>query len=269
MTDGTRFGFYADGSPLAGDDLYALARKTAGNTVLLSFSGKDSLCCWLELKERGFDIIPYYLDWIPGLSWVDDSIAYYEDYFEQHIMRLPHPSFWRYLNSFFFQPPERVARIRALGSRNYDFYEVDDLICRIHGLPEPWPFCAIGMRSADSLARMRMIQQMGAISREGNRRYWYPIWDWKIVDVVTCIKRHGVKLPIDYKYWGNTSTTFLYRYMRQIKSHFPADWERVLAWFPLIELELFRYEVVNETAKKRIKAREARTGRTPEATETA
>lgn len=248
---GTKWGYDDNDNPLKGRELLDLARQERGDTVLLSFSGKDSLACWLYLLENDFKVIPYHLDQIPGLSWVNQNIAYYEQYFGQHIIRLPHPHFWQYLNEFHYQPPDRVAKIRTLDFPDYDFYQIEDLICQVRDIPKPWPFAAIGMRSADSLARMRMIQQMGALST-GQRRFFYPIWDWKLDDLAAYLNRFDVKLPIDYHYWGNTTTTWIYRYMKPLRDNFPEDWERIKQWFPLIELELFRYEVVNATAQDRI-----------------
>lgn len=236
------YGRDANGEPLKGEPLLEFAKKQKGDTVLLSFSGKDSLVMWHYLLAHGFKVMPYYLDWIPDLSWVNESISYYEGYFGQHIIRLPHPHFWDYLNSFFYQPPERVAAIRSLDFPNYDFADVDNMIAAWKGLGEP--FCAIGMRRNESLARRRMIEQMGSIG-DGKRRFFYPVWDWSISDVVEYIKKMNVKLPADYWHWGNTNTTFIYRYMERIKTLYPEDWKKVLQWFPLIELEFFRYEVVS------------------------
>lgn len=237
------YGRDQNGKPLKGEPLLEFAKQEKGDTVLLSFSGKGSLVMWHYLLSHGFKVVPYYLDWIPDLSWVNESISYYEGFFGQHIIRLPHPWFWQYLNSFFFQPPERVAAIRALNYPDYDFWEVDDMIAYKVGLDKP--FCAIGMRENESLARRRMIDQMGSIS-DGRRRYFYPIWDWKVHQVVEYIKSMNVKLPADYWHWGNTNTTFIYRYMERIKTIYPEDWRKVLQWFPLIELEFFRYEVVGK-----------------------
>jgi hypothetical protein len=103
----SNYGRRADGTPLAGDDLLAALRDVTGDTVLLSFSrGKDSLAAWLHLREH-FRIIPYHLEWIPGLSFVESSLAYYEDVFQTHIIRLPHPLFYQYLRDYAWQTPDQ------------------------------------------------------------------------------------------------------------------------------------------------------------------
>ncbi len=70
-------------------------------TVILSFSaGKDSLAAWLLLRELGFDVVPVYKWLVPGLLFVERSLAYYESFFGTRIRRYPHPSFyrWQYLD---------------------------------------------------------------------------------------------------------------------------------------------------------------------------
>lgn len=76
-----------DGKPLAGLDLIKRVKEITGDTILLSFSGgKDSIAMWLYLREH-FEIIPYFLYWVPGLSFVEESMAYYEDFFDTEIVK--------------------------------------------------------------------------------------------------------------------------------------------------------------------------------------
>ncbi len=230
----------ADGNALRGKALIERVRELSGDTILLSFSrGKDSIAMWLYLRPH-FEIVPYYLDWIPGLSWVDESLAYYEAFFGQHIIRLPHPLFWKYLNSFFFQPPERVAIIRAIDFPPYDYADLDDILCQQRGREM---YTAMGMRSADGLMRRNLMIQQGVLGNK-RRRYFYPIWDWNIEQVGRIILDSGVALPVDYELWGRTATDFTYPFLKGVRDRFPDDWQRILDWFPLADLELFRYEQV-------------------------
>jgi hypothetical protein len=65
-----------DGLPPSEQLLTELAAE--GNPVLLGFSrGKDSLAAWLAMREHGIDVVPYHLYSIPGLRFVDDSIAFF------------------------------------------------------------------------------------------------------------------------------------------------------------------------------------------------
>lgn len=236
------------GQPLAGEALYSFVREFAGDTALLSFScGKDSIALWLHIRDK-FKVIPYYLYWVPGLKFIEKSLAYYEDFFGQHILRLPHPLFYKMLNDYLYQPPERIALIRALNFPSFTYADIDDIIARYSGLDNP--FCAIGMRMKDNVDRRNLILQQGSVGF-GSRRYFYPIWDWDVNQVARMINDSGVALPIDYQIFGRTIAAWDYQYLAPLKQHFPEDYERILEWFPLIDLELFRYERIGTWLKNR------------------
>lgn len=237
-------GFDADGKPIAGLDLLSLARELTGDTLLLSFScGKDSLAAWLWLREVAPDlrIVPYFLYYVPGLSYVDAALAYYEEWFGCHIMRLPHPLFYRFLRNAFYQPPDLVALLDAFDLPGFDFADVDDLLAAEIGQPKV--LTALGFRAMDNIDRRNLLLQKGPLGT-GKRRWYWPIWDWNIERVATCIRAHKIKLSAEYKYFGRTLAAFDYQCLAPLRLHFPADWRRVVKWFPLIELEMFRYEVV-------------------------
>jgi len=68
--------FDTEGKPLPSAELLEIARQVAGNRLLLSFSGRDSLAAWLYLRENGFELIPYWCYTVPGLSY-DEQRRYY------------------------------------------------------------------------------------------------------------------------------------------------------------------------------------------------
>src|SRR5688572_24914779 len=73
-------------------------------TCLLAFStGKDSIGAYIKLRRHFSDIIPFYLYLVPGLSFVEESLQYYESIMGRRIIRLPHPSLYRWLNALVFQ----------------------------------------------------------------------------------------------------------------------------------------------------------------------
>lgn len=212
--------------------------------MLFSFSmGKDSLAAWLWLRETApeIEMIPYFLFWCPGLQFVERSLAYYEQALGIRIIRLPHPLFYRMLRSLAYQPPERAGRIMALDLPEFDYADIDDLLAIDRGLPED-VFCVVGMRVADNLQRLRLIRQMGALGFR-HRRYYYAIWDWKIEQVANIIRRHDIALPPDYLHWGRTLAAYDFQFLAPLKRAFPDDYGRLLNWFPLLEAELFRYEM--------------------------
>jgi len=74
---------------------------------------------------------------------------------------------------------------------------------------------------------------------------FYPVWDWKLAEVHEVIRKAGLQLPRDYEIWGRSFDGLDYRHLVAIKRHFPADYEKILDWFPLIDAELFRKEIAD------------------------
>lgn len=237
-------GLGTDGEPLSSADLIQRVKEISGETILLSFSGgKDSIAMWLYLREH-FDVLPYFLYWVPGLSFVEESMEYYEEFFGQEIVRLPHPLFYKMLREYAYQPPENVAPLASLQLTDFEFADIDDILVNEYAL-DPGTFTAIGMRVKDNIDRRNMITQKGTLGT-GKRRYYYAIWDWDVNQVGQIILDHGVKLSKEYKYWGRTLAAFDYQYLKPLAVNFPDDFKRIQEWFPLIDLELFRYERVGK-----------------------
>src|ERR1035441_2268282 len=102
-----------DGVPPSAEILRMVAAET--DTVLLMFSrGKDSIAAYLACRDRFRRIEFLHLDLIPGLEFVDKSIADFEKLFSVTIHRRVHPSFFRWLNRLIFQAPENCALIEAM-----------------------------------------------------------------------------------------------------------------------------------------------------------
>ena len=230
------------GDYLTGQALYEVAREIGGDTIVLAFSrGKDSLATWLELRET-FTIIPYYCYMVPGgLSYERDSLDYYEDYFGQHIARFVHPIFWKNINDFVFQPPERVRKIREIDYPDHEQYDLAQLVAAMHGLEGN--YTAFGYRAKDDPRRGVLVQREGPLGF-ANFRYFWPIWDWNIEQVSTRVNGAGLALPVDYELWGRTNTAIDYQFGSIIRDKLPEDWERLCFWYPLLEAEMFRHEVV-------------------------
>lgn len=229
--------FYQDGSPFSGEDTMKYLTSQGITKVLLSFSGgKDSIACWLKMRDH-FEIVPFFMYLVPGLSFVDESIAYYEDFFNTKIIRVPHPSLYRMLNNLVFQPPDRVPIILSANLPNFTYDDLSNWIGADHGLKTI--FTANGVRAADSPNRRSSINTYGPIT--WSRNYFYPVWDMKIAELVDLLKKHGAKLSREYELFGRSFDGIDHRFLHIIKDVFPKDYETIIHWFPLAELEVARY----------------------------
>jgi 3'-phosphoadenosine 5'-phosphosulfate sulfotransferase (PAPS reductase)/FAD synthetase len=223
-------------------ELRTTVRDRFGSRALVSFSGgKDAVATWVALRESGFkEIVPFYLYLVPGLEFVEHGLQYYERVFGTKIVRAPHPSLIRMLRNYVFQPPERAALIDEMVEagklRNITYEQVEAGVRRVTGMEGV--FCGIGTRAADSPIRRANITQHGALNPR--RRSWFPIFDWRIKDVREAIIRSGLKLPIDYVWYGRSFDGIDARFLGPIKEYAPRDYAKILDWFPLAHLELTR-----------------------------
>ncbi|WP_205661030.1 hypothetical protein [Amycolatopsis vastitatis] len=211
-----------------------------GKPVLLGFSrGKDSLASWLAMREAGIAVVPYHLYLIPGLRFVEESLAFYEDFFGTKILNLPHPSLYRWLNAFVFQPPERCSIIEAAQFPEPTYQELAEEIRDDLDLPGAWN--ADGVRAADSPNRRMAMVTHGPL-KEQTRRVSI-VWDWRIADVRAALDRHACPLPPEYEWFGRSFDGLDFRFLDKIRRHAPEDYQRILDWFPLADLEVFRREL--------------------------
>jgi hypothetical protein len=213
----------------------------AGRPVLLAFSrGKDSIAAWIALRDAGVEVVPFFLYLIPGLAFEAESLAYFEDTFGTRIARYPHPGLYRWLRSLVFQPPDRWPIILEADLPNLTHEKVNVLVRADHGLPaDTW--VADGVRAADSLVRRASLATHGVYrARLGKVS---PIWDWNKAETMACIAAAGVDLPVDYEWFGRSFDGLDRRFLGPLREHAPADFARVLEWFPLADLDLFRADL--------------------------
>ena len=224
------------GQPPSADIRRKLAE--AGKPVLVAFStGKDALACEAALRGAGVETKLAYLYYIPNLRFVEETLAQQEDMLGKPIARYPHPSLWRWLNALVFQPPERCAIIEAAKMPNIDYDAMWDLIRDDMALPHD-TLVADGVRAADSIVRRASFVKHGVLKPA--KRKVSPIADWVKAEVMDCLRRHRLALPRDYEWFDRSFDGIDYRFLEPLSRHAPDDYQRILEWFPLAELELFR-----------------------------
>jgi len=222
------------------DKLCEWVSEQSAGTCLLSFSaGKDSIGAWLQLRKHFTKIVPVYMYMIPGLEFIERNLSYYEDWFGARIIRLPHPSLYRWLNALTFQAPENCAIVEEANLVDFDYDDVFNVVKAVYGLPED-TYTAVGVRATDSLNRWSAIKQYGAVNL--TRRSFYPTYDWRKDDLILAIQQAGVKLPVDYQLFGRSFDGLDYRFLKPIRDHFPDDYRRIVEVFPMAELEIKRIE---------------------------
>lgn len=226
-------------SVLSGDETIRVIRARQAQTLLAFSLGKDAVAAWLRIRGHFDRVIPVYMYLIPGLEFVQESIDYYERYFGERIIQMPHPSLHRWLNSHIFRPPEQCVVAEQAGIPVHTYEDVFAAVRQDHGL-DPNMLYATGVRAADSPLRLVSIKTHGPINTNGLK--YHPVWDWKKADLLREFQAAGVKLAPDYRVFGRTFDGLDVRFLGPMKKHFPRDYDRVLEMFPLADMELFRFE---------------------------
>lgn len=225
-----------------GDEAIDYVRSQT-DTVMLSFSrGKDSLAAWLTIKDSFRKIIPVFMYGVPHISFVDESLDYYEDFFGTHIVRVPHPSAINFLNGFGFQPPENCDAIESFGLPKLSIPQLFAEVAKDHGLKIPW--MATGVRGYDNLIRQCSWKKHGSVTESMYK--FHPVIDFRKRDVIDILHQHNVKLPYDYVLFSRTIDGTSWEYMGPLKEHCPEDYDRVKAMYPMVEAEIKRKEYANE-----------------------
>lgn len=216
---------------------------TGGITILGFSTGKDSVAAWLELRKYFPKIVPVYMYLIPRLAFVEDSLKYYEDFFKTEIIRLPHPSLYRFLTHFIFQAPENCLIIEEMDLPNFEYDEVYQIVREDWHLPMN-THSASGVRARDSLTRWAAVKKYGALNE--NRKAFMPIFDFNKDRLVRTLISSGVRLPVDYELFGRSFDGLDARFLGPIKDRFPKDYQKIIEFFPLAEIELKRLEYRQE-----------------------
>lgn len=221
--------------------LNSILERLAGlGPVTLAFSrGKDSRACAVLLRDAGIDYTPIYFYHHPPLQFVDDDIRYCEDYLQKHIVQLPHPVLSDYLRHQSWQGLTGVRHLLRydLPKRTFAFHITQYLesVGRESGL---WD--VVGLKRCDSYNRQLMLRKVGPFD-EAKRRC-YPLIDIGHRNVDALLRGAGFALPPDYEAWGRSFDMLSYNFTVGMQRHFPKDWQRMLEFMPLLEVENVRYE---------------------------
>ena len=208
--------------------------------VMVAFSGgKDSVATMVALCDSGKfkEIQPYYCYMVPDLQFVEHTLQYYEKFFGCKIARVPHPTLYRLLRSFVFQPIDRLPVIDAAHLGRFTYDQLQDWLRDDFGFKRD-AYIASGIRSVDSMLRRLGITKSGPISRK--RRMFYPIWDMTRWGVIELLKSREVCIPVDYFIFGRSFDGIDFRFLSAIKKYYPDDYDRILEFFPMADLEIFR-----------------------------
>jgi hypothetical protein len=128
------------------------------------------------LKREGYDRHPFVYISIPGLSLIEESLAYYERVlFEgRRIKRVFGIGMMEVIKAGHYLTPQRLPVADAV---EVPFDEIDIQLAVVDeaGLP-PDTMCATALRANDNIMRRRIITVNGPVAVQKNQ--FYATWDW-------------------------------------------------------------------------------------------
>ena len=208
--------------------------KTAScitDSVLVGFSGgKDSIVT-LDLCSRYFKrVVPFFMYLVPGLSFQEAQIRWYEQKYGVEVVRLPHPMLSTWLRWGVFR------------KAHYDWPEItfNDVYRHLRIEHDIW-WIAAGERIADSIVRRAMIKKSGSIDEKRGR--FYPVAHFNKQEILAYIRHRRLKLPPEYGVLGWSFRSLDPQDIVKIREHFPADFERIKKFFPFVEAGCVKEEI--------------------------
>jgi phosphoadenosine phosphosulfate reductase len=198
--------------------------------VLVGVSGgKDSVVC-LDLCARYFDDIrPFFLYVVPGLSFQEAVIDFYERKYGVKFLRLPHFILSYFLNAGIYRKED--PDVPEIGIN--DVYAWLRLNTGIHWI-------AAGERISDSLWRRGMIKSSGTCDPKRGR--FYPVAHFSTKEVLAYIKHHRLKFSPETNVLGYSLQGLEGQDLFRIKQHYPQDFRKMCEWFPFLEAGAWAFE---------------------------
>jgi hypothetical protein len=225
-----------------------IAKRSDGVCILGFSRGKDSVCAWIWLRQFFHTIIPYHGCSCPNLTFVDESLDYYEHIFGTKIERFIDGEISRALGRQWYQPIEREDQIEALDRWLYTNNDIVDYLRIKHSQPQAYGAFALSLH--DNMFRKMIIKRgskhgepayAGAI--RSKVRTFYPCFDWTTDQIISTIEDCGIALPDDYLISNRTIAGIPHnRNLDRFIKLYPDDFEKMQNLFPLIKAQWARNE---------------------------
>lgn len=229
-----------------------IARKSGGVIFCGLSRGKDSLCAYLFLRRyfKKANIIPFHCASYPGLKHVKETLDYYESVLDTRILRLVGEELPMALPRMMYQTPDDIEELESLDTPNFSKLDILEYLRYEFNLPRAW--CAFGIAASDSIDRRIYCNKIKG--RNPSNMTFYPCWDWPRAEILKAVRESGVRLSGEYRWSSRTLGGIPSATCNRIyKEHYPEDWNRILAMYPLAEAKTLR-ELYLDRAFERRKA---------------
>jgi len=212
------------------------AQKLNKELVVSYSGGKDSLVMLDLVAKRlnDFKIAIFYH--YPDCYFTNKAIEYVKNKYNLPMIKLPHPCLYDRLRNQILCTPKQVVHLSQFNIPKYTF---KDLIEIILGHDNFYFF--VGMKKSDSYNRRLILTKYGAFQHK--KHNIYPLADFTKNLILAYMQLKKIELPCDYKYFHSSFDGFWGEYLIPIKFHLPEEWQKIKNLFPLVDMEVKRYEL--------------------------
>lgn len=215
-------------SSLMFDPIKAQSKIT--DSVIVAFSGGKESAATLDLCTRYFEhVAAFFLYIVPGLSFQERQLEWYEKRYGVEIMRLPHPMVSEFMRYGTYRDPDPGVKVMG----------INDVYSFVRWYTGMW-WIAAGERIDDSIVRRAMIKHSGTIDEQRGRIY--PVATWSKKEVFAYMKAKRLRLGGDSRALGFSFRGLEGNQLHAIKQKFPEDYEKIRAYYPFCESAVRRYE---------------------------
>lgn len=211
-------------------------------SVICGFSGGKDAAVTLDICHRFFPRVEaYFLYLIPGLEFQESYLRFFERRYSLTIHRLPSPVIAAWMREGGYRLPSTLAE----NTRRIKRIDIENSLRLKTGIE----WFATGEKAIDSIERNAMIRNVRGL--DPKRRQIWPVAYWNDAAVFSHLKTNNIPLPPDYRFsagenykprsFGSMGPTEL----TYIREHFPADYQKIIAMFPLLEANLLNTEARN------------------------
>lgn len=190
--------------------------------VVVSFSGgKDSVVV-LDMCVRHFKRVQaFFMYQVPGLSFQEATLRWYENKYGIEILRVPHPELSEFLRYGLFRHHD--LSVPVVGFNELYHYV---------RLQTGTKFIAAVERIADSIVRRAMMKKSGSIDVKRGR--FYPVAYFRKEDVLRYIDKHQLKVSPESRFLGHSFRSFDPEDMYKVRKHYPDDYAKIERFFPFV-----------------------------------
>jgi len=199
--------------------------KKTDKVVLYFSSGKDSVASLDLCKQYFKKIIPVYWYVYENISFQDNILEYYEDYFKVKIIRQLHPE----LNQ------NKISKV---------YKKINDYNRLTYGCE----WIGLGIKKYDNF-RANMLVYNGY---QEKMKTFYPVGFFNDNDVFQYLKKRKIALQSNYEIGYRDINSFKGEVLLWVYNNYHDDYERIKKQNPKIEIELINAKRKEEERTKTI-----------------